>query len=292
LVQLRYTLPIGLTDAGTPGCVATGGQSFSCASWTVARGTRFGTHVRVRVDGAAWQRLPLSGSVQVAASAVGSGAAVPVRDTQGFAVLFPPGPPVPGVSLSASEVVFDVTGQATTLHVRLGNTGKTDAAGMIEVLLPAGVTVPTPPAGCASTGAGRTRCDLGAIPAGRTGTATLPVAASAEAQRLAPLSGGVIGTLTPRAGKVKRLQMSFRITAVASATPAVPDGVAPTGSQGALPPANPVADSGGLSGMQKAAVALIVLSVLLVLLALILATTSLRRRMNGLPTAEAPPLTE
>jgi hypothetical protein len=292
-VRLSYTLPAGLTDAGTAGCVAAGGQSFSCAPWTVAPGTRFGTHVRVRVDGAAWRRIPLSGSVRVTAGATGSGAAVRVSDAEGFAVLFPPGPPVPGVSLTASEVNFDVTGQASTLDVRFGNTGRTDAGGTMEVLLPAGVSVPTLPAGCASTGAGRTRCDLGAIPAGRSGTAKLPIAATAEAQRAAPLSGGVIGTLTPRVGKAKRLQMSFRITAVGSATPAAPDGVAPTGSQGALPPAHQVANpGGGLSGVQRAAIALIVLSVVLVLLALALAITSLRRRMGGPPAPEAPPLTE
>ncbi|MFD0823958.1 hypothetical protein ACFQ0D_37835, partial [Micromonospora zhanjiangensis] len=164
-VALRYTLPEGLADAGTPGCAPTGDRSYGCAAWTVAAGARFATQIRVRVAGTAWQRLPLSGSVQVTASPLGSESGTPVSDTEGFAVLFPPGPPVPGVSLSASEVAFDVTGRAGDLVVRLGNTGRTDTTGAIEVLLPAGVSVPAPPAGCVSGGPGHTRCDLGALAA-------------------------------------------------------------------------------------------------------------------------------
>ena len=59
--------------------------------------------------------MPLSGSVQVIADAPG----VPgeATDDQGFAVLFPPGPPVPGITLAADEVAFDISGAASTLTV-------------------------------------------------------------------------------------------------------------------------------------------------------------------------------
>ncbi|MFC7545199.1 hypothetical protein [Plantactinospora sp. GCM10030261] len=283
-MRLGYTMPPGLTDAGTPGCATAGAEGWQCAAWTVAPGDRFSTRVRVRVAGDAWRRMPLSGSVRVSSTVPNDPGAQPISDDQGFAVLFPPGPPVPGISLAASEVSFDITGQPTTLEVRLGNTGAVDAAGAIEVVLPRGVTVPTIAAGCAAAGDDRTRCDLGPIAAGATGTVRLPVAATEEAQRNAPLSGAVIGTITPRVGGPRTVQMSFRIVAVAAlVTP--PAGVGPTGSQGALPSLTNAGDGDGLSSVQKTAIALIGASVLLVVLALGLATTSLRRRMGGAPPA-------
>ncbi|MCM0677774.1 hypothetical protein NCC78_24295, partial [Micromonospora phytophila] len=145
-IRLAYTLPAGLTDAGTKGCAPAGGGEHRCGEWTTAPGARFSTLLRVRVGGGAWRQMPLSGSVRVTATAprvVGS-----VSDNEGFAVLFPPGPPVPGIRLAADEVSFDISGGSSGLDVRLGNTGKVSAAGRIEVVLPAGVTVPTPPAGC------------------------------------------------------------------------------------------------------------------------------------------------
>lgn len=286
LVRLSYTMPAGLTDAGTAGCAASGNSNWQCAAWTVAPGARFSTHVKVRVDGNAWKSMPLSGSVRASATVKGQPASPAVTDNQGFAVLFPPGPPVPGVSLATSEVTFDVTGQPTSLEVRLGNTGRNDAAGTVEVVLPTGVTVPTAPPGCVAVGADRTRCDLGTIGAGKTGTARLPVSATTEAQRNAPLAGAAIGTLTARAGRAKRIQTSFRITAVAAeSTPAPALGATPAGSQGALSAFNQAGKRDGLTAVQKTAIALIGASVLLVVLALTLATTSLRRRM-----VEEPPV--
>lgn len=316
LIRLRYTLPPGVTDAGTRGCSATGGGTYRCGAWNGAAGVRFSTRILLRVDGEAWRRMPLGGSVQVTATdpaRPGSGA---VTDGEGFAVLFPPGPPAAGVSLTANEVSFDVTGQPTTLDVRLGNTGRTDAAGAIEVILPAGVTVPAAPAGCRSTGTdppspgqpspvpaspvpagtgqpgtgqtnadqsgtARIGCDLGTVPAGKTATVRLPVAATLEAQRMAPLSGAVIGTLTPNRGRVGRMQMSFRILAVAASAPETPAGATPISSQGVLPRVLPASQpDAGLTGVQLTAISLIVVSGLLVVLALTLATRVVRRRSH------------
>ncbi|MER5702378.1 hypothetical protein ABT023_10565 [Micromonospora sp. NPDC002296] len=279
LIRLSYTLPAGLTDAGTPGCAEAGGGVHHCGGWQAAPGDRFSALVKVRVDGAAWRQMPLSGAVRVSASA--PGVAGSVEDNEGFAVLFPPGPPVPGISLDADGVAFDISGAASELNVRLGNTGKADAAGRVEVVLPAGVTVPTPPPGCVALSPARTRCDVGTVPAGGTVTVRLPVSATAEAQREAPLAGAVIGRVDPRSGQARQLQMSFRITAAAAmSTPiATP---APVGSQGVLAAAGGGPDpAGGLTSVQRSAVILIVVSVLLVVLALVLATTSLRRRLAG-----------
>ncbi|EEP73126.1 hypothetical protein MCAG_03453 [Micromonospora sp. ATCC 39149] len=279
-VRLSYTLPAGLTDAGTAGCAPADGGGHLCGAWTTAAGAWFSTLIKVRVDGDAWRRMPLSGAVRVSATAPGvTGAA---DDNEGFAVLFPPGPPVPGIALRADGVTFDISGSASQLGVRLGNTGKVDADGRIEVVLPDGVTVPAPPAGCAALSATRTRCDVGAVPAGGAATLRLTVSATAEAQRDTPLAGAVVGRLDPRSGRARQMQTSFRITAAAAmATPIVTP--APVGSQGVLAAGARRDSGGGLTSVRRTAVALIVVSVLLVALALALATTSLRRRLVDPP---------
>ncbi|WP_262286995.1 hypothetical protein [Micromonospora sp. MA102] len=278
LIRLGYTLPPGLSDAGTPGCASAGGSSYHCGGWTTAPGAQFRASIRVRVGGTAWRSMPLSGSVQVTATA--PGVASPAGDDEGFAVLFPPGPPVPGISLRADEVLFDISGAPSTLGVRLGNTGEVDAAGRVDVVLPAGVSVTDPPAGCAPAGPDRTRCALGTVPAGRTVSLSLPVTASAEAQRRAPLAGAVVARLDPRSGRDRQVQMSFRITAAAAlATPPV-GAPTPTGSQGVVAAAAPDTDD-DVTSVHRTAVTLIAVSGLLVVLALALATTSLRRRMGA-----------
>ncbi|MFF5177285.1 hypothetical protein ACFY2Q_04570 [Micromonospora sp. NPDC000316] len=284
-IRLSYTLPAGLTDAGTKGCVTAGGGAYRCGAWTVGEGTRFSSLIRLRVAGTAWKQMPLSGSVQVIAEAPG----VPgqATDDHGFAVLFPPGPPAPGISLAADEVEFDISGAASSLAVRLANTGTVDAAGLIEVVLPAGVSVPTPPDGCTAVDPTRTRCDAGLLPAGQTGELRLPVEATPHAQRNAPLSGAVIGQLDPRSGPTRRVQMSFRITAAAALATPVVSPPAPTGSQGVLP-AGAAGDGQAMTSVQRTAAILVTVSALLVVLALVLATTALRRRFNEPVPGPAP----
>ncbi|PTA48282.1 hypothetical protein [Micromonospora sp. RP3T] len=275
-ISLGYSLPAGLVDGGTPGCVDAGGGNHRCGGWTVAPDARFSATIRIRVAGDAWRTMPLSGSVQV--TAVAPGVAGAAYDDEGFAVLFPPGPPVPGISLRADEVLFDISGAPSTLTVRLGNTGEVDAAGRVEVLLPAGVTVSDAGNACAPVAPDRTRCELGTLPAGRTATLRLPVTASAEAQRMAPLAGAVIGRLDPRSGRDRQVQMSFRISAAAAQSTPVAGTPAPTGSQGVLT-ASERSDSGD-GPARGIAIALIIMSALLVVFALTLATRSLRRRSD------------
>ncbi|MEU1888594.1 hypothetical protein ABZ491_24300 [Micromonospora rifamycinica] len=276
-VRLAYTLPVGLTDAGTPGCAATGGTGWHCGEWSTAPGDRFDSLIRVRVSGTAWRQLPLSGTVRVTATGPGDGDTA--RDDEGFAVLLPPGPPVPGIALDADEVVFDIGGGPTALAARLGNTGTVAAGGRVEVALPAGVSVLSGPPGCAPVSPTRTRCDLGVLAAGRTATLRFTVAATPDAQRAAPLAGALTGRLEPAGGPARQLQMSFRITAAAALAAPVAGVPAPTGSQGLIAAQGVAADLGGTSPARRTALALIVTSVLLVALALVLATGSLRRRV-------------
>ena len=58
-LRLSYTLPAGLTDAGTKGCVAAGGGVYHCGAWTTEAGARFSSLIRVRVAGNAWEQMPL-----------------------------------------------------------------------------------------------------------------------------------------------------------------------------------------------------------------------------------------
>lgn len=282
-ITMRYTLPPGVADAGTPGCRPTGGRTYACGSWLAGEGARWAASIKLRVAGDAWERMPLSGSVEVTAVAPGRDDLGAVTDNQGFAVLFPPGPPMAGIALDASEVSFGAAAGTAPLRVALTNSGESPASGVVEVLLPEGVTVSGQPPGCAPAG-GRTRCDLGRVAAGQTVATTLSLAASLETQRLAPLSGAVVGVLTSAGGRTKRMQMSFRINAAAASTTAAPatgGTAAPTGSQGVIGGFAPAAATPrGLDGVQKTAVALVVVSVLLIILALTLATTSLRRRME------------
>ncbi|GIJ19410.1 hypothetical protein [Micromonospora lutea] len=283
-VRLAYTLPAGLTDAGTDGCVTAGSREYRCGEWTTAPGARFSTRLRIRVDGDAWRRMPLAGSVRVTAT----GAAGTARDDEGFAVLFPPGPPAPGITMSAGEVTFDADGASESLLVRLGNTGRADATGRIDVLLPEGVTVAAPPAGCIAVAATRARCDLGTVRSGRTEEVRLPVTATPQALRAAPLSGAVVGRLDPRHGADRRMQVSFRITATAPEVPAV----APVPSSSLLPAGAATGGTEGSTSGQSTALLPITLSVLVLLLIVGLVTVSLRRRAassrtGGEETAEA-----
>ena len=136
-------------------------------------------------------------------------------------------PPTRWPSTSAEAPAPSRSGWATPAAV--------DAAGRVEVVLPAGVTVPTPPLGCVAVDPTRTRCDAGLVLAGTTAEVRLPVEATPQAQREAPLSGAVIGQLDPRSGPTRRVQMSFRITAAAALATPVVSPPAPTGSQGVLP---------------------------------------------------------
>ncbi|MFR9777133.1 hypothetical protein ACL02O_13855 [Micromonospora sp. MS34] len=278
-IRLGYTLPAGLTDAGTPGCAPAGGRSYRCGEWDAPPGSRFSSAIRVRVAGNAWKSMPLSGSVQVTGRA--PGVAGTAMDGEGFAVLFPPGPPAPGISLRADEVVFDISGAPTALTVRLGNTGKVDAAGRVDVVLPEGVAATELPDGCTVMDPERTRCDVGTLAAGRTTVLRLPVAATPEAQRRAPLAGAVLGRLDPRSGRDQQVQLTFRITAAAALATSPAGTPVPTGSQGVLAASEQrTGGDGGLGSPQRMATLLVMTSGLLVVLALALATSSLRRRMN------------
>ncbi|HEX7745544.1 MAG TPA: hypothetical protein VF462_09820 [Micromonosporaceae bacterium] len=101
-VGLRYTLPSGVTDVGTPGCGSAGPDSYACAAWTAHAGARWSTRLKLRIAGDAWKAMPLRGSVQVTATAAGHPGAGEVADDHGFAVLFPAGSPPGGITVTGT----------------------------------------------------------------------------------------------------------------------------------------------------------------------------------------------
>ncbi|WP_341718875.1 hypothetical protein QQG74_03605 [Micromonospora sp. FIMYZ51] len=186
-----------------------------------------------------------------------------------------------GITLRANEVAIDADGGSAGLTVSLGNRGRVEARGRVEVELPAGITVPAPPARCVAATATRTRCDLGSVPAGRTAQLRLPIAAAPQVRRAEPLAGVVIGHLDQRDGPSRRVQLSFQITAVLPEGPAV---VPPPVAAPSALPAGATARGDGMTSTTRTAVSLIALPVLL---ALGLVTMSLRRR-TAVPGADPP----
>ena len=127
--------------------------------------------------------MPLSGSVAGHAAAP-AGPARHEHDNQGFAVLFPPGPPVAGISLAAAEVDFDIADQPRPPSTSSWATPATvAAAGRIEVhparrgdrRRPAGRLRGGRPSAPAASSAGAARATTASI--------TLPLMATIEAQR-------------------------------------------------------------------------------------------------------------
>ena len=164
-LRLEYRLPAGLTDAGTPGCAAAG-DGWQCGEWTTAPGDRFTSLIRVRVGGTAWRQMPLSGAVRSLPPDRTPGDTS--QDDEGFAV-----------SSAWPTGARDTAGRrgGGLRHHRwphrarhLGNTA--GGRRTVEVLLPAGVSVLSPPAGCSRC---RRRVPLrpGRGPAGRTETLRL-----------------------------------------------------------------------------------------------------------------------
>ena len=213
------------------GCALAGGGEHRCGEWA-GHPAPVQRPVRVRVNGDAWQRMPLSGTVRVTATAPGG--AGPVARQRGLRGALPARPAGAGHQAGRRRGRLRHQRRAERADVRLGNTGRVDADGRIEVVLPAGVTVLDPPVRLHHGRPPPARCELGTLAAGRTAQLRLPVSATPEAQRQAPLAGAVLGQLDPRSGRARQVQMSFRITAAAALATPVASPPAPTGSQGVL----------------------------------------------------------
>src|SRR6266540_3878286 len=183
LVTLTYTLPPGVHDTG-PACPCTA---------TLKAGDVWTVNVVLAVDPDAWRRAPLAGTAVAAATVVGR-ADLGARDQDGYSIMLPPGPPVPGVSLTASDLflaaVPPARSEIATLTVKLANTGSVPVVAAIELITPDGVNVASFPTACQSRrriAAHRERCELGRVDAGTGRSLTFNLSISALARGEAPL---------------------------------------------------------------------------------------------------------
>lgn len=216
--------------SGDDGCAAGGGTTFTCS---LGAGDPPGrVRLQVAVDADAWRNAPLTGSATVTVGGA--------SHRSPFSILFPPGPPTPGISLAADNITLAPlttprpdTGQLT---VRLSNTGAVPATGALEIITPPGVDLVTYPPNCVSRKritTDRDRCDLGRVDAGKEVTATFGLSITAAARADAPLSGAIHGYLTPSGQDTSAVLATYRIlTGAAPGESAAASGDASPGASG------------------------------------------------------------
>src|SRR6266545_676869 len=146
LVTLTYTLPPGVHDTG-PACPCTA---------TLKAGDVWTVNVVLAVDPDAWRRAPLAGTAVAAATVVGR-ADLGARDQDGYSIMLPPGPPVPG--RRAARPLGDRHADGEAGQHRLGTGRRRDRADhprrRERCLVPHGLPEPAPD-----------RCAPGAVRAG------------------------------------------------------------------------------------------------------------------------------
>jgi hypothetical protein len=231
-MSLRYTVPAGVTDSATGAC-----RHGECVVDSLTPGAVGTLTVAVTVDGEAWRHAPLSGRVDFSATAPGTG---PATGTVTWGVIFPPGPPAAGIVLQVADVTLDadatVPGQ---LVIRLTNTGVRPAAGVIDLVVPAGVAITQLPADCQSqrlVDQTTAECGLGIISAGVQRAIAIPLAVSDDARADSPLAGLVRAALTPSGQGSRSTQASYQIIA-----PQIQTGVSAASTASPMPPSSAAA---------------------------------------------------
>jgi hypothetical protein len=289
-VTLTYTLPPGVHDIGL-GCPCTN---------TLAPNDVWTVNLDLSVDPDAWRRAPLTGTVAAVAT---SPSGLTARDQHGYSVILPPGPPTPGVSLIASDLLLPAVPprrmETAPLNVRLANTGTVPVTTAIELITPDGVAISSFPGACQShrrIAAHRERCELGRVDSGTDRSLAFTLSISPLARGEAPLSGAVHGYLTPSGQDTVEVQTGYRIVVPpvpgqpASATPSgapASESATPVGGDGAGEQGGTVAAGGPANeGPNNRGIPLAPVAGLLVGLFAVIGlfvVLSLRRRMQGEP---------
>jgi hypothetical protein len=215
------TLPPGLRRTGAePGPCEDGGLTFECR---LDKGASVTVTVVVAVAAGAW-REPPRGSVRTTARAIDSGNTDTREDP--FTVMFPPGPPTPGINLAATGPTLPALAagrpEKANLTVRLRNTGPVQAVGAVELLTPPGVQVATMPAVCVERSRislSDERCGLGRVASGQDLVLSFALTITPQARAEAPLSGTVQALLTPSGQDTITVQATYQITVADGATP-------------------------------------------------------------------------
>ncbi|HKS99437.1 MAG TPA: hypothetical protein VJT31_07890, partial [Rugosimonospora sp.] len=234
-VTFRYALPPGVPYASCPG---------GCALQLAPRQVR-SLDITLRVAPDAWQQAPLSGGLTFVALAPG---AAPQTGQVTWGIVFPPGPPTPGLKLVTSDV--HLPRQASTpgtLTVQLTDTGQVPGSAAITVIAPTGASLGTLPAGCRVQKArpATAVCTNPEVAAGTAWTVQLPLSVPAKARADAPLVGLVRAQLQPAGQQVLQTQASYQVFA-----PGGQAGVTIGASASASAPSPSVPGGGGGVGMR------------------------------------------
>jgi hypothetical protein len=282
-VSVGYQLPAGVTEAaGGTGCAAG-----SCVVSGLSPGATATLRVAVTVGGDAWRYAPMGGLVWFVASAVG---VAPVSGRTAWCLVFPPGPPAPGIGLRVGDVALgDDPAVPAGLDIRVTNTGARPAVGHVDVMVPDGVAAGTLPPACHRTDPSTVDCVVGTVPSGQVAALAVPLVADPAARARSPLAGLVKASLTPSAQPAVATQSSYRILAPIASAAAVPS----ASDAAVVPPkAGPasVASANGMSFMARGVVFWPIVggaaAVLLTVLAVLFLT--LRSRKEDPPPLDAP----
>jgi hypothetical protein len=206
------------------------------------RGEAKTLRITLRVAPDAWKLAPLGGSLLFTATAPGAAAKAGITT---WGVVFPPGPPTPGLRLQVFDAQLspDATAPAR-LKAQITNTGKVPAGGTITVIAPSGVAFGALPAGCRKVRGTTVECAATTIDTGKTWAVQIPLSVPARLRAEAPLVGLVRAVLRPSGQNVLQTQASYQIFA-----PAGQAGV----TVGASGPADGSAAPGGLNLHDRAA---------------------------------------
>jgi hypothetical protein len=218
------------SSATADGCAVLS-LTFECP---LTRGAVATITVNSTVAADAW-REPATGLVRTTGEAVDSGSTDTDEDT--FAVVFPPGPPTPGIDLAVNDLSLPPQPPGrmgtTNLEVRLQNSGAVPAAGQVELLTPAGVTVATVPGGCVARkriSASREWCDVGPVGAGAELVLNFGLSIRPEVWAELPVAGSVQGSLTPSGQDAVMVQAAYLIIVATGPSPEAGAGDEPPGS--------------------------------------------------------------
>jgi hypothetical protein len=210
-VRVGYSVPAGVSDAATGAC----GHG-SCSVSSVAPGAAVALPVALMVSPDAWRQAPLTGDFTVSARAPRARTATAAGT---WGVVFPPGPPVPGIGLKVDNVSLGNGSDATgRLRIGLANTSTVPAAARLDVVVPDGVATGPLPPDCAKQPApasAAVRCGLGSVRPGGEASVSVPLKVVA-ARAGTPLTGLVRATLTAATGQARTAQASYQILVPAS----------------------------------------------------------------------------
>jgi hypothetical protein len=287
--SVTYTLPNGVRQTGVSTTCNGSGQTYACVLG-IGKSTEITVHLAV--DPTAWRTAPLHGSVAARGSIKGRPDLPPAYAQGGFSVVLPPGPPTPGITLTAVDLTLPAQpseNEVAQLTVRFANTGSVPATAALDVVTPEGTDLAAVPPDCTSrrrVATHRDRCDLGKLDAGRDRTLTFTLSVSPAGRAQAPLSGAVYGYLTPSGQDTATVQTGYRIT-VSSDPGQLPAATAVPGASGtnlaapavrAEPPVRPAGQP--LTSRPLSVLSIIGSIVGLMALAGVFAVLSLRRRMR------------